>query len=340
MWGITLDQMRELADDPRHEEGMTVREVVEQIVKPDTAGSGVGYALLKNAARPLKASVLVSHAWDAKYSDLLVALSASGEDGPFWVCAMALYQPEDIPAFSLERQLGLEAGGPLAAVLRCADALLCVLTPSCNIFSRLWCLFEVFTAVQLGREVRIASKKPRFGLGAIDEFLIKLCEEPVDSKSAQCGRRADEMAIRWAIQACPGGHATFDNTVENVRLAALVKNRDQLVGGGWKDTEIGRQYQDAIHEIEGRLRRRAPPGEYGAAARAASAAGLARRSRHSDSAMGDAVSPRARWTVAGAVQQHGGSGGGSLAASPKEGPEEATTPMASTRQHWAPTVSM
>merc|ERR1712113_513344 len=126
------------------------------LIKPTTAGRGAGYALFVNLACPLRIQVMVSHAWDETYDDFLGALASSGDVGPFWVCATALYQPEDIPEMSLARQLGAEAGGPLVTVLNNASAVLCVVTPTTNVFTRLWCLFEMFTAVEMRREVRVA----------------------------------------------------------------------------------------------------------------------------------------------------------------------------------------
>jgi len=333
MWGITLDQLRDVAEDPRHTDGMTVRDVVERIVKPDTLGTKAGYALLKNADRPLKASVMVSHAWDAKYSDVLGALAASGEQGPFWVCAMALHQGEGTPSVTIERQLTM--------VLETVDVLVCLLTASCNVFTRLWCLFEVFIASRLGLEVRVASRKTKFGLGAIDELLIKFCERPVDSRNATCGTQApgttprawqrgqaDEAALRRAIEAVADGYDAVDRVVEEARLTALIRNRDRLIGGGWKDTSIGREYLDVIREVGARLPR-APL-----------------ETARSDAACStDAWLPcfgRTAPRVSAAAAAEAIAAGGVETPSPgiNKDARERSTPRATTRQHWAPTLSI
>jgi len=354
---------------------MTTREVVDAIIKPDTAGCGAGYALLKNADRPLRAAVLVSHAWDAKYGDLVSALAASGHNGPFWICATALYQPEDTPELTLERQMGSEAGGPLTAVLGQVALLLCVLTTTCNIYTRLrpglivwgWCLFEIFTAVQLGVQVDVTSRQSgRYGLGALEDALLKLCEEPIEADRAACGRSVDEGAIREALRAVAGGQRAVDQAVEESRLAALVRGRDRLQGGGWKDTPIGRQFQDAICVVSARLGKASLsiPGGSDAAALITPPGGTKPRrlnkawSEANLAASGDRGSP-SKTMVAGrppptATKRVGGGVAtltpagsiGSLFDAHDEDKLQShrqqtqLTPRIGTRQHWCPTTSL
>jgi len=350
---------------------MTMREVVDAIIKPDTAGRGAGYALLQNADRPLRAAVLVSHAWDAKYSDLVSALAASGQSGPFWICAMALYQPEDTPELTLERQMGSEAGGLLAAVLGHVALLLCVLTTTCNIYTRLWCLFEIFTAVQSGVQVDITSRQSgRYGLGALEDALLKLCEEPIETDRAVCGCPVEEEAIREALRAVAGGLEAVDQAVEESRLAALVRGRDRLQGGGWKDTPIGRQYQDAINVVSARLGKASlgtPKGTEVAVLTTPPGGARARRlnkawSETTWAASGDRGSPsKTTAGVAGkpppaATKRIGAGGGATMLTSVgsvgslfdvhdedklhNHRQQNQSTPRTSTRQHWCPTTSL
>lgn len=260
MWGVSLEQLQELLKDSRFSPGMSTRSVVEQIIKPDTAGRNLGFAVLKNYEQPLTARMLVSHAWDDSFADLVSALTPLKDQGPFWLAATAMYQPEDNPNLTIERQLGAEAGGPLVAVLSQATCLLCVLTETGNIFSRLWCIFEIYTALELGLEVRMISKQRGVGLStAIDQVLIESCFEPISCKSACCGvpgqphGEADQTAIRAAIEALPGGYDALDRAVDEVRFRALKEACERLLGGGWKDTEIGRRCSEAISVAASRL---------------------------------------------------------------------------------------
>jgi len=262
LWGITLEQLKDLTRHVRFEPGMTTRDVVDKIVKAETAGTGAGYALLRNSARPLRAKVMVSHAWDEDYQEFLGALEASGYQGPFWVCATAIYQPEDNPELTLEKQLGVEAGGPLVRILKQADCVLCVMTPQGNIFERLWCLFEMFTAVQLEVQLQIACKRRCSG-DLLDDPLPRFCLAPVSARKARCGspgssRNADEQAIRGALEAFPGSYAEVDRAVEEIRLGALRLCGQQALQeslGAPPDAarQLQLQYQDAIEIVRGRL---------------------------------------------------------------------------------------
>jgi hypothetical protein len=265
LWGITLEQLRDLTRHVRFEPGMTTRDVVDKIVKAETAGKGAGYALLRNSARPLRAKVMVSHAWDEEYEEFLRVLETSGYQGPFWVCATAIYQPEDDPKLTLEMQLGVQAGGPLVLILKQADCLLCVMTSQGNIFERLWCLFEMFTAVQLEVQLQIACRR-RCGRDMLDDPLPRFCLAPVAARTARCGPpgsfpNADEQAIRGALEASPGSYAEVDRAVEEIRLGALRLCRQQAMQAAHETSnapscatrQLHVQYQEAIETVRGRL---------------------------------------------------------------------------------------
>lgn len=257
MWGITVDQLKDIMRDPRYKARMTTRQVVEAIIKPSTAGTGMGYAVLRNFARPLQASVMICHAWDDDFGHLVNALEASDERGPFWVSATAMYQSDDMPQLTLATQLGVEAGGPIPLILGQATSLICIPSVACNIYARLWCLFEVFMALQLGLEVQTAkahAAAPAAAEGTEDP-LCRLCLEPVSSKEARCGASgatagADELAIRRAIESSPGGYAAIDSAVEELRLAALLRAREELLRSGRKEPA---QHASAIEAVGARL---------------------------------------------------------------------------------------
>jgi len=256
--------------------------------------------------------------------------------------------------------------------------LLCVLTTSCNPYSRLWCLFEIFTAVQLGVEVNITSRQSgRYGLGALEDALLKLCEEHIDSSEAECGVEGLEMgcgsidkaAIRNAIDASPGGHRAVDIIVEESRLAALIRGRDRLTGGGWKDTTIGRQYQDAINMVSVRVGKVSIPSPKADAAmstpsvkprrlnKAWSDASLVSAERSpptmSQSGMSAGIPkvaappPSANGLGPPALPTRSSSGtchaGGAGAEDKRLGHlrgDSQSTPRTNTRQHWCPTTSL
>ena len=94
---------------------------------------------------------MVSHAWDEYYRDFALAIQKAGLSGPFWICAFAIYQPEDMSELTIAKQLGSDpCRGPFTSVLKAADVMLCIVTSSCDIYTRMWCVFEMYEALQLG----------------------------------------------------------------------------------------------------------------------------------------------------------------------------------------------
>ncbi|CAJ1360866.1 unnamed protein product [Effrenium voratum] len=186
---------------------------------------------------------MVSHAWDEYYRDFSEAIVDAGVAGPFWVCAFAIYQPEDLPEVSIVKQLGPDvARGPFAHVLHHADSMLAVVTTSCNIYTRMWCVFEMYVALQRGVPVKMFGfAVPVAGMCGIrsgelinDPIRDATCEA-VDTKSARCGapnlpQNDDEKAIRQCIELMPGGYVAIDEAIEKERLRYLqgVLDSDEL----------------------------------------------------------------------------------------------------------------
>ena len=85
----------------------------------------------------------VKHAWDESIQEFVEAIERSKEEGPFWVCALSIYQnddPDEGP--TIGDQLGSDPEfGPFATVLKEVKEqglMLAVLTSGCDIYTRLW----------------------------------------------------------------------------------------------------------------------------------------------------------------------------------------------------------
>jgi len=255
MWGIRLDQLLKMEQDARLEPSSSTREVVVQVIWPATQNSCIGYALVLNSASPVKAATMVSHAWDQQYSDFLAVLRTSGQPDGFWVAATALHQSED----AVKRVLANPKELLVQVLQKCQGPLLCIVSSTCNVYRRLWCLYEMASARELGIEVKMAEKpKGVSAAWSLDQSFLTACNDPVDSISALCGPEGAgrgtiyEQALRRAIEAQPGGYAGINRSVEMARLESLAKSTDRL-GGGWKVSEIGRQYAKAIDGLASRL---------------------------------------------------------------------------------------
>ena len=60
---------------------------------------------------------------------------------------------------TIAQQLGPDPShGPFATVLRAADVMPAVITSSCDIYTRLWRVYEMFFVIQLGVTVKLRSR--------------------------------------------------------------------------------------------------------------------------------------------------------------------------------------
>lgn len=213
-WGITLEQLEQVKNLPGYDSNMTMYDVVQKLIKPITQGTGMGYALLLNKDQPLRAKQMTSHAWGEQYSDFVKALKDSLCEGPFWVCAMAIYQESDK---DISEQLGpsLEHG-PFATVLKQATDMIAVFTPAADIYLRMWCVFEIFVAVKLGVNVKFAALNQQFrsGIENIYDAIYEHGRNRCCSEKAECSKKSDEEEIRKLIQATDGKFAILDSVVE------------------------------------------------------------------------------------------------------------------------------
>ena len=80
------------------------------------------------------------HAWEEPFGYFVDCLEKSGEEGPFWICAFAIYQSNDVnDGPTIAEQLGKDPEyGPFSTVLRSADLMLAVVTYECDIYTRKW----------------------------------------------------------------------------------------------------------------------------------------------------------------------------------------------------------
>merc|ERR1712008_242461 len=120
--------------------------------------------------------------------------------------------------------------GPFATVLRCAQLMLAVLTHECDIYTRLWCVYELFFAGEHDVNVRLITHITHNSLnyGRVEEDIgVNEAKNRVNSTGARCGHpesklNADEIAIRKEINSTAGGFKSVDEVVEKIRLVHLL----------------------------------------------------------------------------------------------------------------------
>mmetsp|Transcript_136717 Transcript_136717/g.381009 ORF Transcript_136717/g.381009 Transcript_136717/m.381009 type:complete len:683 (+) Transcript_136717:55-2103(+) len=113
-WGVTVEQVQYLIkrcrSDPRWKRNNTMRELVSQYVKPLTAGTGVGYALLVNREHPKEVTIMISHSWNENAEEFLESLERTiHKDDVMFICALSLFQNEDGSGPNIAEQLGSAA---------------------------------------------------------------------------------------------------------------------------------------------------------------------------------------------------------------------------------------
>jgi hypothetical protein len=213
-WGITLEQLQGVTDLPGYHEEMKMYDVVNKLIKPITKGKGMGYSLLLNREKPLRAKQMISHAWGEQYSHFFKTLQYSGHQGPFWVCALAIYQEDEE---TIAKQLGPSIEhGPFATVLKQATDMIAVFTPAADIYLRMWCVFEIYMAVKLGVDIQFAghNQQYRSGVQNIYDAIYEHGQKRCDSKKARCGNDSDEHQIRELINSSDGKFEMLDSVVE------------------------------------------------------------------------------------------------------------------------------
>lgn len=225
-WGITLEQIYNILEHPSINFETTMRDVVRLVIKPATKDSGLGFALMRNQDKPLKARVIVSHAWDVPIGKSIQCLQNSGEEGPFWISAFSVYQSDDHSP-TITEQLGPNPEyGPVSTVLKGVDCLVAIVTKEYDIFTRIWCLYEISLAQKLNVNIKLSSiihdiNVKNGNLGRDD--CIPNVDNPVDSKNAVCTEERDKEAIHTAILSqSQNGFEEVNAIIEEIRLQYLL----------------------------------------------------------------------------------------------------------------------
>ncbi|CAE7847865.1 luxQ, partial [Symbiodinium microadriaticum] len=209
-WGIRQKQIEELYKSSRLESGWSddadVHHFVETVVKPATAGTEMGYALMLNQHAPQQVTLMISHAWVENAREFFEDVLASTWDTEVaFICFLSNFQgtPEQIDA-----QLGNDIlKSPFTEVIRSPACQRMLVVPNealrqngRGLYSRLWCIWEIKVAADAGLPIQIVDRKSE------EEYLLG--NSTVSSKNARCGdpdlpMNKDEQLIRSAIHKLP-----------------------------------------------------------------------------------------------------------------------------------------
>lgn len=211
MWGITVRQIYDFyvecnggpLTNSSLDDTTNMYEIVQKYVKPKTAGSGQSLAVFLNSEAPKAANKFLSHAWAESFSYLVWMLCincfpegerpglAGGDseqsyrrhcsqvgfgeagglqpDDVIWFCCFAVDQNADI-----QGELGsspLES--PFAKALVKCDEVLILFNQNVNLYTRIWCVLEIYLTLKN----RVANRSIGW---AADSGLIKWADEHAD----------------------------------------------------------------------------------------------------------------------------------------------------------------
>mmetsp|Transcript_23613 Transcript_23613/g.52342 ORF Transcript_23613/g.52342 Transcript_23613/m.52342 type:complete len:697 (-) Transcript_23613:128-2218(-) len=183
MYGLDSLVIRPVtSSDASLREGVPPEAIIEANI-PEVPLQTCSYAQLMNQ-EGLKSDVFVTHHWGHNFSKTVAALEHYAADAhallgkrtslkvTFWMCAFAL----DQHTVSMELLPSAKSGPFNIALGKVSGGLLMVLDERAEPFSRIWCLFEVLRASELGQSIQLVSEKSLLRFCWFPGLVAKLIE--------------------------------------------------------------------------------------------------------------------------------------------------------------------
>lgn len=223
-------------------------QICDRYVKPYTRGLGSSIALLLNNEAPLLAEIMISHAWGEGILETMAALLGKAStlsislETAIWFCTFAQYQPGDLPGDcgpGVAAQLALD---PFKQVIESKPryGMLVIHTSRVELYTRLWCVFEVNEAEASGVVasaaasmlylLKLAGGKAMKDLEGEDVELDKSVRSEnlqCDSQNAGCWSKEDALMIKKKVEA-QGGFGKLDDKIFEFRKATTARMWDSM----------------------------------------------------------------------------------------------------------------
>jgi len=170
--------------------GPNMHTVVAQYVTPLTKDAGgMSWALLRHP-QGLKCDIFITHCWLEGAFEFIDQVLASWpmRKKAAWCCIFANPQNLDISDFIREPRTS-----PFAKALAAASHVMVVPTTNASIYTRIWCVYEAFLAVELGKVVYTASS---------DTTRLMLKSSAVGSAILSCGTAVGFAAMAYVASPC------------------------------------------------------------------------------------------------------------------------------------------
>ena len=106
--------------------------------------------------------------------------------------------------------------------------MIAIMTEFCDIYTRLWCVYEIFVAVLLNIPVTLESYNEITGYGGTDRMYSNVVLDStgmqVNTIKASCGYERDKQMIHREILKLDGGFALLDDVIMWVRIMSLIND--------------------------------------------------------------------------------------------------------------------
>merc|ERR1719401_200425 len=110
--------------------------------------------MIVNNSEPVRAKHFVTHAWAEPMREFTASIRSAlepmqREEQTLWICMFAVFQTQDPSVIA--GQLGRNPWqAPFTRALNSADRFLVVRNSEVNIYTRVWCCWELYCAYTLG----------------------------------------------------------------------------------------------------------------------------------------------------------------------------------------------
>ena len=190
-----------------------------------TRNTGASIALRMNPERAVHAGLMVSHCWGEAMNECTEALEdfqarqdLEGSCG-IWFCAFSQYQAGDEPGDvgpTVAEQLTRDPFGTVVRAVCNRHGMVVVHTSKQEIYSRLWCVYEISEALSARTSVNIAYSMEYVNKHAGNlESMLR-----ARTRDACCAKDSDENYIRDRVEKS-GGWNVLDRKIFSFRLEAL-----------------------------------------------------------------------------------------------------------------------
>jgi hypothetical protein len=200
-------------------------------VKPWTRGSGRGVALSMNAAAPMDAQLMLSHTWAEDLAECAEALNTHcrrsdlAASTSVWFCLFSNYQAGDEEGDvgpTVAEQLAMDPFGHVIRSVREQRGMLVIHTSRAEVYERLWCVYEIATALREDCTTRSACSRRYADTGR--RRLQNVLD--VNTTNAKCSSKMDEAFICDRVS-ISGGFERLDKEIFHFRVSMLLEHSEE-----------------------------------------------------------------------------------------------------------------